>query len=105
MAECACASLIFTSFIDVPSWVCVDPKYLNWSTSSIALPFILHMLVDGLGLMPLRIILLLSELVYFNDVSSSSYLQSFSDLLEFGFTASQQIDVVSKLKWLPIALF
>ena len=30
MAECACANLIFTSFIDVPSLVCVEPKYLNW---------------------------------------------------------------------------
>ena len=36
MAECTCASLIFTSFNDVPSLICVvpNPKYLNWSTSS-----------------------------------------------------------------------
>ena len=48
MAECACASLIFTSFIDVPSLVCVDPNYLNWSTSN-TFSFI-HILVDGLTL-------------------------------------------------------
>ena len=35
MAECACVSLIFTSFTDVSYLVCVDPKYLNWSTSPI----------------------------------------------------------------------
>ena len=29
MAECACTSLIITSFIDVPSLVSVDPRYLN----------------------------------------------------------------------------
>ena len=34
MAECACARLIVTSFIDVPFLVCVDPKYFNWSTST-----------------------------------------------------------------------
>ena len=45
MAKCACACLIFTSFVDVPSLVCVDPKYLNWPTSSSALSFI-QMLVD-----------------------------------------------------------
>ena len=28
VAECACASLIVTSFTDVPSLVCVEPKYL-----------------------------------------------------------------------------
>ena len=28
-AECACAGLIFTSFIDVPYLVCVNPRYLN----------------------------------------------------------------------------
>ena len=31
---------IFTSFIDVPSLVCMNPKYLNWSNSSSAVPFI-----------------------------------------------------------------
>ena len=29
MAECVCTSLIFISFIDVPSLVCVDPCYLS----------------------------------------------------------------------------
>ena len=28
LAECACASLSFTSFTDVPSLVCVESKYL-----------------------------------------------------------------------------
>ena len=58
VAECAYVSLIFTSFIDVPSLVCVDLKYLNWPTSSSVFPFI-YMLVDGLGLMVLTRILLL----------------------------------------------
>ena len=34
VAECACFSLIFTSFNYIPSLVCVDPECLNWSTSS-----------------------------------------------------------------------
>ena len=54
MAECACASLIFNFFVDVPSLVCVDPKYLNWSTSSSGF---IGMLVDGLGLVLLKTIL------------------------------------------------
>ena len=73
MAECACASLVFTSFTDVLSLVCVEPKYLNWSTSSSVCPFIC-MLVDGLGLMLLTRILLFSELIsmpYSAAVSSS----------------------------------
>ena len=40
MAECSCASLIFTSLNDAPSLACVDHKYLNWSTSSNTFPFI-----------------------------------------------------------------
>ena len=51
-------------------WVCFHqsdlyflfPSYLNWSTSSSVFPFI-HLLVDGLGLMLLGRILLLSELI------------------------------------------
>ena len=62
MAKCACASLIFTLFIDVPSLVCVDPRYLNWFTSSSVFPCI-HMLVDAVGLMLLARILLLSETI------------------------------------------
>ena len=45
MTECTCASLIFTSFNDVPPLVCVDPKYLNLSTSSNTFPYI-HILAD-----------------------------------------------------------
>ena len=62
MAECACASLIFTSFNDVPSLVCVDHKYLNWSTSSNTFPLI-HILVDGLGVMMKTRTLFLLELI------------------------------------------
>ena len=40
IAEGACASVIFTSFTDIPSLVCVEPKYLNGSTSSSVCPFI-----------------------------------------------------------------
>ena len=57
MAEFDCASLIFTSFIDVPSLVYADLRYLEWSTSSCVFPFI-YMLVDGLALMLLTIILI-----------------------------------------------
>ena len=60
--ECACASVIFTSFIDIPSLVCVDPRYLNLSTSSSVLPFI-HILVNGHDLMLLMGIFRLSELI------------------------------------------
>ena len=60
--ECACVSLIFTSFIDVPSLVCVDPRYLKWSTSSSVFPFI-HMLISGIVLRLLTTILLLQQLV------------------------------------------
>ena len=62
MDECAYASLIATSFTDVPHVVCVDPNYLNWSTSSSTFPFI-YLLVDGLSFTLLMSILLLSELI------------------------------------------
>ena len=62
MAECTCASLIFTFFIDVPSLVCVGLRCLNWSASSSVFPSI-HTLVDGLGLMLLTRIFPLSELI------------------------------------------
>ena len=61
MAECACASLIL--LLKFLSLVYMDPRYLNWSTSSSVFPFI-HMLVDCLGLMPLTGILLLSEMIF-----------------------------------------
>ena len=48
LAECACASLFFTSFTDFLSVVCVEPKYLKRSTSSSVCPFIC-MLEDGPG--------------------------------------------------------
>ena len=73
MAECACPSVIFTSFTDAPSLFCVEPKYLNWSASSGVCPFIC-MLADGFGLMLLMIILLFSERIsmpYSAAVSSS----------------------------------
>ena len=55
-----CPSLILTQFNDVPYLVCVDPKYLKWTTSSNTFPFI-HMLVHSLGLMLLTRILPLLE--------------------------------------------
>ena len=94
MAEFACLSPIFTCFIDVPSFVCVDPKYLKWSTSS----SVLHssiVLLDCLGLILLTILLLL-ELM--SAVSSSCFHQSLSELLEIFFTVNQQIDDVGKPK-------
>ena len=59
-AECAFASLIFTSFYAAPSLVCVDPKYLNWFTSSSTFSFI-NMLLYGLSLMLLTKILFLGS--------------------------------------------
>ena len=54
MAESACASLIITSYTDVPLVACVYSKYLNCSPSSSTFPFI-RILVGGLGLMlPMR---------------------------------------------------
>ena len=90
MTECACASLIFVSFTDVPSLVCVNPSYWNGSTSSRGSP-VIHIFVDGLGLMLLTRILTVVA-VDFHAVTSSSFLQSFNELLEFFFTASQQIE-------------
>ena len=86
MAECVCASLTFTPFIDVPCLICVDSKYLNWSTSSSVFPFI-PMLVNGYGLMLLTRGLLLSEL-FSVPVSSSCFIRSFSELLEFSLLPS-----------------
>ena len=43
MAECACASMIFTSFIDVPFLVCVDRRYLNWLTRILFLSELISM--------------------------------------------------------------
>ena len=73
MSECACVSLILTTFTDVPSLVCVEPKHLNWSTHSSVCPF-MCILVDGLGSVLLTRILLLSEQIsmpYSAAVSSS----------------------------------
>ena len=63
LTECACASLILTSITDVPSLFCMEPEYLNWSTSSSVCPFFC-MLVDGLGLVLQTRMLLLSELTF-----------------------------------------
>ena len=41
VAACTCTSLIFTSFIGVPSLVCGDARYLNWSNSSSFFPFMM----------------------------------------------------------------
>ena len=44
MAKCVCTSVIFTYFTDVPSLVCMKPKYLKlkWSTTSSVCPFTIH---------------------------------------------------------------
>ena len=83
---------------DVPSLVCVDPKYLNTSSNTFAF---IYILVSGLSLMLLtRILLLLGA--DFHAVISSCFLQSFNELLQYCFTASQKVDIVRKLqvaKW------
>ena len=76
MAECACASLTFTSFNDLPSLVCVDPKYLNWFTSSTNCPFT-HMLVGDLDY-AIDDDFAFSQR-HFHSVSHSCFLQSFGE--------------------------
>ena len=90
MAECACASLILTSFTDVPSLVCTVPEYLNWSISSSVCPFIC-VLLDGLGLMLLTRILLMSELI---SMPCSAAVPS--SLWVSGCNSSSQIDAIGK---------
>ena len=87
-----------TSFIDVLYLVCVDLKYLKWSTSSNTFPFI-HILVEGLGWMLLTRILLLSAPILYR-IKQLFFFWSpvFQQVAEFFFTASQQIDAVSKLQ-------
>ena len=91
MAEYACTSLIFTSLNDVPSWFCVDPKYLNWCTYLSIRPYIggwpwLDIVVKDFAFVDAD----------FLAVISSRFLQPFSELLQFFFTASHKIDIVSK---------
>ena len=93
VAECACASLILTSFTNGPSLVCLDPRYLNWSTSSSVFsirPYVgrwswLDAVYENFAFVGAD----------FQAVTSSSFLQSFSELLEF-FAACKQNEVVSK---------
>ena len=55
------------------------------------------MLVDGLGVMLLTIIFALFG-AHFHVVFSRCFLQSLSELLQFLFTASEQINVIGKLQ-------
>ena len=48
MAQCTCASLIFTSLNDAPSVVCMEPKYLNESISPSTFLFT-QIFADGLN--------------------------------------------------------
>ena len=82
-------SLICTSFIGVPSLVCVDLKYFNWSTSSTVFPFI-HILVDGLGLTLLTRVFAFVR-TNFPTVSSSCFLHLFSELLELNVIRKLQV--------------
>ena len=88
LAEDACASLIFMSLVNIPSLVCVDPKYVSGTTSSNAFPFI-HILVDDHCLMLLTRILLFVG-ANFHGISSSNFRQPFGELLVFSFTASEK---------------
>ena len=103
MAECACASLIFTSFTDVPSLVCVEPKHLNWYTSSSVCLFTC-MLVDGLDLMLLTRILVSSELVSIisstkqNQVHQVQIVNSFYIFLLFQSWSHMIFKVISRRK-------
>ena len=97
MAERAHASLIFTFFTDVPSVVCAAPKYLNCSTYSTTFPFI-HMLVDGLGLMLLTRILLLSKLILIQYKKLSAPVFRCLLGILIGCPARRKIAIVSKLK-------
>ena len=93
--ECA-ASIhklsIFTSLIDVPFWfVVILGKWIDPLLPADFHSSAVRTLVDGLGFMLQMRILLLSELV-----SMPHPAAIFSELLEFFFTASQQINVISK---------
>ena len=97
MAECACASLIFTPFNVVPSLLGVDPKYLIWSTSSITF----HSSTYWWMALAWCVLLYVDEDFAFvgddfHTVSSSCFLRPFSSLLQFFFVASHKIDIVSK---------
>ena len=61
IADVATAVLILISFVEVPSLLKVDPKYLKESTSSRFCPFIM-MLMGVFWLVLLTSILLFSEL-------------------------------------------
>ena len=96
--EWACASLIWTSFIDAPSLVRADPRYLNWSTPLLR-TFSYSSIMFGMYGRPW--IDAADENVAFvgadfHVISSSCFLLFFNEFFEFFFTASQQIDVVGK---------
>ena len=103
MTECACASLIFTFITDVKSLVCVEPKHLNWSTSSTVCPFctnctvcMCHLYVgrgSWLDAVDDTFALVGAD---FPVVFSRCFRQSLSELLQFFFTGSKQIDVIGK---------
>ena len=74
ITECACASLIFTSFVDVPSSVCADPKCLKWFTSPMQrFPFILDAVDENFAFFGADL----------DAVASSSFLQSFSSVISW----------------------
>ena len=87
IAECACASLIFTSFIDFPSLVCVDPFELVHFFQRFSIHSFIHSYVgkcSWLGAVDESFAFVGAD---FHAVSSICFLQSFSELLEF-FSAS-----------------
>ena len=86
MAECACAIMIFTFLLMFSLWFVLTHVF-QLAHFFQHFPFI-GMVVVSLDLMLLMRSLLLSEL------TCSSFLRSFNELLEFFFTASQQTTVV-----------
>ena len=82
-----CASLIFTSFVDVPILVCVDPEFFQ--------RFSIHPHVGRWSWPDAGDENWAFVGADIHVVTSSSFLQSFSELLEF-FAACKQNEVVSK---------
>ena len=95
MTEFARASLIFTSFKDVPSSVCVDPQVFE--LVHFFQRFSIHPYVDRWSWLDAVDENFAFVRADFHAVTSRSFLQSFSEL-EFFFTAFQQINVVSKVQ-------
>jgi len=79
-ADVAVAMRAFTSLFDVPSFVRMEPKYLNWLTSSSISPFIFISVLSLLALLPM--------IFDFSVLTSMPYALTRSDRLSGRFCSS-----------------